>query len=108
MQWSATEKKCAMALIPMQTTATSLRVATSIAETRDAVAQARADGARIGFGPTMGALHAGHLGLVGRARKETDFAVISIYVNPLQCAPTEDLSRFPRRVEQDERLAGEA
>ena len=97
-----------MALIPMQTTATSLRVVTSIAETRDAVAQARADGARIGFVPTMGALHAGHLSLVARSRKETDFTVMSIFVNPLQFAPTEDLSRYPRPVEQDERLAGEA
>ena len=92
----------------MQSTATSLKIVTTIAETRDAIAQARADGARIGFVPTMGALHAGHMSLVERSRREADFTVLSIFVNPLQFAPTEDLSRYPRPVQDDERLASDA
>lgn len=85
-----------------------MKVSTTIAETRSAVAMARAEGARIGLVPTMGALHAGHLSLVERARRESDFTVMSIFVNPLQFAPGEDLSRYPRPVAEDERLASEA
>ena len=85
-----------------------MKVSTTIAETKAAVAQARAEGARIGFVPTMGALHAGHLSLVERSRREAGFTVMSIFVNPLQFGPGEDLSRYPRPVEDDERLAGEA
>ena len=85
-----------------------MKVSTTIAETRSAVARARAEGARIGFVPTMGALHAGHLSLVERARREADYTVMSIFVNPLQFGPNEDLSRYPRPVAEDERLASEA
>ena len=89
----------------MPSTATSVKIVETIAETRAAVGQARAAGARIGFVPTMGALHAGHLSLVERSRREADFTVMSIFVNPLQFGPKEDLSRYPRPVENDERLA---
>jgi len=92
----------------MPTTATSVNVVETIAEARAAIAKARADGARIGLVPTMGALHAGHISLVDRARRETDFTVMSIFVNPLQFGPTEDLSRYPRPVEQDEKMSSEA
>jgi len=92
----------------MPSTATRVRVVRTVADARDAVAQARAEGARIGFVPTMGALHAGHLSLVERSRREADFTVMSIFVNPLQFAPTEDLARYPRPVAEDERMAGDA
>ena len=92
----------------MQSTATSMTVSSTIAETRAAVAKARAAGARIGLVPTMGALHAGHLSLVDRCRREADFTVMSIFVNPLQFGPGEDLARYPRPVAEDERLASES
>ena len=85
-----------------------MKVSTTIADARAAVARARAEGARIGFVPTMGALHAGHLSLVERSRREAEFTVMSIFVNPLQFGPAEDLSRYPRPVAEDERLASDA
>ncbi|MDO8500349.1 MAG: pantoate--beta-alanine ligase [Gemmatimonadaceae bacterium] len=83
-------------------------VVTAIADVRNAVAKARESGARVGFVPTMGALHDGHVSLVERAKREADLTVMSIFVNPLQFAPTEDLSRYPRPVQEDERLAADA
>ena len=96
------------ALTRMPITATSMLVLSSIDDVRSAVTSARQSGARIGFVPTMGALHEGHLSLVARARTHCDVTVMSIYVNPLQFGPKEDLSRYPRPVENDERLAREA
>ncbi len=80
----------------------------AIADLRAAVAQARAGGGRIGFVPTMGGLHRGHISLVERSRRESDVTVMSIFVNPLQFGPGEDLSRYPRPVDEDERAAADA
>jgi pantoate--beta-alanine ligase len=73
-----------------------LQVVRSIAELRSVIAQWRNNGLRIGLVPTMGALHAGHLGLVRRAAQLADSTLVSIFVNPSQFAPHEDLARYPR------------
>jgi pantoate--beta-alanine ligase len=77
------------------------------AELRAAVAEARAAGRRIGFVPTMGYLHDGHLQLIDVARRSSDFIVLSVFVNPLQFGPAEDYARYPRDLERDAQLAEE-
>lgn len=68
----------------------------------------RRQGGRVGFVPTMGALHAGHLALVAEARRQCDRVAASIFVNPLQFNNPEDLARYPRQPEADARLLEEA
>jgi pantoate--beta-alanine ligase len=75
------------------------------AEVRRAVADARAAGARVGLVPTMGYLHEGHLTLIERAREVADWVAVSIFVNPLQFGPREDLARYPRDLPRDLELA---
>lgn len=80
---------------------------TTASELRSRLRTLRRDGRRIGFVPTMGYLHAGHLALVQRARQECDYVVASIFVNPLQFGPAEDFDRYPRDLERDSALLTE-
>ena len=77
-------------------------------ELRAALAPARREGRSIGLVPTMGYLHEGHFSLLRAARAECDLVVMSLFVNPAQFGPGEDLDRYPRDEERDLRLAGEA
>lgn len=75
---------------------------------RALIAEWRSSALRVGFVPTMGALHDGHLALVARARSLTDRVVVSIFVNPTQFGPGEDFARYPRNIERDRKLLTEA
>lgn len=76
------------------------------AELRARVNGPRSVGAGVGLVPTMGAIHGGHASLIRRARSEQDLVVVSIFVNPLQFGPGEDLSRYPRDEAEDVAICG--
>ena len=78
-----------------------MKIIRDIAEMQAASRAARMGGLSIGFVPTMGALHEGHLSLARRARAQATLVVVSIFVNPLQFGPSEDFGRYPRMLESD-------
>ena len=80
----------------------------SIAEVRDQVRAWKQAGLRVGFVPTMGNLHAGHLSLVSEALKHSDRVVASVFVNPTQFGPSEDFDSYPRTLDADSRQLAEA
>jgi pantoate--beta-alanine ligase len=82
--------------------------ARTVAELRLEISRWRQAGERIGFVPTMGALHAGHLSLVGLARQRADKVVASVFVNPTQFGPNEDFTRYPRQPEKDAEMLAAA
>lgn len=81
-----------------------MQIVHSISEVQDIISVHRSEGFCIGFVPTMGNLHDGHLTLVEKAKQICDFVVVSIYVNPLQFGPNEDYDSYPRTMVQDRKL----
>jgi pantoate--beta-alanine ligase len=82
-----------------------MKIVRTVAELREALAQARREGRTIGLVPTMGAFHEGHLSLMRRARADCDVTVVSLFVNPAQFNESSDLERYPRDERRDGALA---
>ncbi|MEH7380760.1 pantoate--beta-alanine ligase [Bacillus sp. JJ1533] len=82
-----------------------MKVITSIKEMQHYIQSLKQEGKTIGFVPTMGYLHEGHLSLMNKARSENDVLAVSIFVNPLQFGPNEDFDSYPRDFERDSKLA---
>lgn len=83
-------------------------VLNSIEDIKRFIKNAKSKGNTVGFVPTMGFLHKGHLSLIEKAREENDIVVVSIFVNPTQFGPNEDFETYPRDIESDTKLAKEA
>ena len=86
---------------------TDMNITHTITETRDRIRRARAEGKSIGLVPTMGFFHEGHLSLMRQARKDNDFVVVSLFVNPIQFGPSEDFRDYPRDLDRDARVTEE-
>ena len=85
-----------------------MEVTGSIKQVRSCVKNAVLQGKSVGFVPTMGALHAGHVSLIKAARQKCDFVVVSIFVNPTQFGPSEDFDKYPRPIEEDTKICEQA
>lgn len=84
-----------------------LLVNSTIKETREQIAEWKNQGLTIGFVPTMGALHIGHMSLVKEAKKACDKVVVSVFVNPTQFGPNEDFECYPRTLDSDKKICSE-
>lgn len=84
-----------------------MKIIRTITEMQEQMQKLKSEGKSIGYVPTMGFLHEGHISLMKRARPENDVVVLSIFVNPLQFGPAEDLDAYPRDFERDHRIAEE-
>jgi len=85
-----------------------MQIAETIKSIRQLIADARTQGKSIALVPTMGSLHPGHISLIDAAVKQCDFVVVSIFVNPTQFGPNEDLDRYPRDIETDTKICENA
>ncbi|MCT4562494.1 MAG: pantoate--beta-alanine ligase [Crocinitomicaceae bacterium] len=81
-----------------------MKVCKTVDELNNALHSIKSDGKQIGFVPTMGALHSGHLSLVEQSNRENDFTVVSIFVNPTQFNNQTDLEKYPRTLDQDQSM----
>ena len=79
-----------------------------IKELREQIKEWKKQGLTVGLVPTMGALHAGHLSLIKKSVEKCDRTVVSVFVNPIQFCPGEDLDKYPRTLDADEKLCNDA
>ncbi|KFN01885.1 pantoate--beta-alanine ligase [Bacillus clarus] len=84
-----------------------MKIITTVQHMQQITSELRASGKEIGFVPTMGYLHEGHATLLRKAREENEVVILSVFVNPLQFGPNEDLDRYPRDIDRDETIAKE-
>lgn len=85
-----------------------MKIIKTVQSLRSEIHSVRTDDKSVGFVPTMGALHEGHLSLIHQARENHDVVVVSIFVNPLQFGEGEDFESYPRNLKRDQQLCSEA